>query len=133
MGPYSLALDEIADLTSESAFSASLEKNILAIAKMAPPSPDIYERWLMLRSILDRVCVFNRYDEVAKAVRKESMKDPVAAYLFTIVMAYSHYFTFRSEVPEDINEREGFVGPTWMFLQTPLTMYNVESIFGGHY
>ncbi|KAG0296026.1 hypothetical protein BGZ98_001132, partial [Dissophora globulifera] len=61
------------------------------------------------------------------AVHKESMEDPVAAYLFTIVTAYCHYFNFRSEVPEDINEREGFVGLTWMFLQTPPKMYNVKS------
>ncbi|KAI1313035.1 hypothetical protein EDD11_002740 [Mortierella claussenii] len=127
MSPYSLALDGIADLTQESAFSAYLEKGILGYARRVAPSPDIYERWPTLLPILDRVFRSNNYDEVAEAVRTENMKDPVAAYLFTVVMAYYHYFKFRSEVPEDINEREGFAGLTWVFLQTSLTMYDVES------
>ncbi|KAF9923458.1 hypothetical protein BGZ65_008865 [Modicella reniformis] len=127
VGKAELALDGVADLTRESDFSTFLDMDILAVARRVPPSPDIYERWPTLQPILDRVFLSNGYDEVAEAVRSENMRDPVAAYLFTIVMAYFHYFNFRSEVPEDINEREGFAGLTWTFLQTPLTMYNLES------
>ncbi|KAF9934268.1 hypothetical protein FBU30_002686 [Linnemannia zychae] len=110
MGPFSLALDGIADPTQESAFLAYLDKGTKDIARRAPPSPEIHND-----------------DEVAEAVRAEDMKDPVAAYMFTIVMAYYHYLKFRSEVPDDINEREGLAGLTWVFLQIPLTMYDVES------
>ncbi|KAG0244083.1 hypothetical protein BGX31_009881 [Mortierella sp. GBA43] len=42
-------------------------------------------------------------------------------------MAYSHYFTFHSEVPKDLNEREGFTDLTWSFIREALTMNNIES------
>ncbi|KAG9062114.1 hypothetical protein KI688_006840 [Linnemannia hyalina] len=82
-----MALDGVADLMQGSAFSMCLEKDIMAVARRVVPSPDIYERWSTLLSILDRDFRYNGYDEVAEAVSLENMRDPVAAYLFTIVMA----------------------------------------------
>ncbi|KAG0343618.1 hypothetical protein BG004_005139 [Podila humilis] len=125
--PYSLALDGVADLMQDSEFSRSLDKNVMTTARRTDPPPNIYERWPTLLPVLDRVFRSNSYDDVAKAVRSEDMQDPIAAYLFSVVFAYHHYFTFRNEIPEDLNEREGFAGLTWTFLQTPLTMYDIES------
>ncbi|KAK3809955.1 MAG: hypothetical protein J3Q66DRAFT_415099 [Benniella sp.] len=83
MGPYTLALDGIADLTEGSSFSGSTEND----GERHP-----YQ------------C--KTYGEFSKAVRSENMQDPVAAYLFTIVMALLPiYFNFKDEVLEDINER----------------------------
>ncbi|KAG0043075.1 hypothetical protein BGZ83_011874 [Gryganskiella cystojenkinii] len=139
-------------------------------------------------SIRDRVIRSNNYDKVSEAVRSESMKDPVAAYLFTIVMAYCHcsnsgaktdklreandkiksikigavqadsdlgptridtvinddavgvlfvnddgYDSYEDDL-DDLAKfmrismsAKGLQSLTWVFLQTPLTMYDVES------
>ncbi|KAF9947465.1 hypothetical protein BGZ72_010531 [Mortierella alpina] len=127
LGPYSLARDGIADLIHESTFSQYLDPDILSIARRVESAPDIYERWPTLGPICDRVFTSNNYDDVARAIRAESMLDPIAAYLFIITMAYWQYFQFHEEIPENIGEREGFSGLTWSFLQTPLTMYSIES------
>ena len=87
LGPFSLARDGIADLTHESTFSQVLGPTLLSVARRVDPAPDIYERWPTLRPICDRVFVSNNYDEVARAVRSESMHDPIAAYLFVVIMA----------------------------------------------
>ncbi|KAG0243602.1 hypothetical protein BGW41_001813 [Actinomortierella wolfii] len=110
LGPFSLARDGIADLTHESTFSQALDPTLLSVARRADPAPDIYERWPTLRPIFERVFMSNHYDEVASAVRSESMHDPIAAYLFVVIMAYWQYFQFHEEIPENINEREGFSG-----------------------
>ncbi|KAG0233795.1 hypothetical protein BGW42_007166 [Actinomortierella wolfii] len=120
LGPFSLARDGIADLTHESTFSQALDPTLLSVARCADIAPDIYERWLTLRPIFERVFMSNHYDEVASAVRSESMHDPIAAYLFM-------YFQFHEEIPENINEREGFSGLTWSFMQTLLTLYGIQS------
>ncbi|KAK3811925.1 MAG: hypothetical protein J3Q66DRAFT_49613 [Benniella sp.] len=127
LSPFSLARDGIADLTLNSTFSKALDPAVLSIARRVDPAPDIYKRWPTLEAICNRVFASDHYDQVATAVRSESMQDPIAAYLFLIIMAYWQYFQFHDEVPENINEREGFVGLTWTFMQTPLTMYEIES------
>ncbi|KAK3842723.1 MAG: hypothetical protein J3R72DRAFT_125736 [Linnemannia gamsii] len=126
-GPFSLARDGIADLTQDSLFCQTLEPNVLSIVRRAEPAPNIHERWPTLGPICDRVFMSNNYDDVANAVRSESMQDPIAAYLFVVIMAYWQYFQFYDDIPENINEREGFTGLTWSFLQTPLTLYGLQS------
>ncbi|KAG0215006.1 hypothetical protein BGX33_001621 [Mortierella sp. NVP41] len=121
------ARDGIADLTHDSSFCQTLDPTVLSIVRRAEPAPNIYERWPTLGPICDRVFVSNNYDEVASAVRSESMRDPIAAYLFVTIMAYWQYFHFHDEIPENINEREGFTGLTWSFMQTPLTLYGIQS------
>ncbi|KAF9127693.1 hypothetical protein BG015_004502 [Linnemannia schmuckeri] len=90
-GPFSLARDGIADLMYDSSFCQTLDPTVLSIVRRAEPAPNIYERWPTLGPICDRVFVSNSYDEVACAVRSESMRDPIAAYLFVIIMAYSYH------------------------------------------
>ncbi|GJJ69646.1 hypothetical protein EMPS_01994 [Entomortierella parvispora] len=126
-----LFLGGAADVTYESAFYIALEEDIQTAARDFPDPPDIYKRWPTLQPMLDRVLRSNRYEDVAKAVRLEGMMDPVASYLFTIVMAYHHYFAFKIEIPRDMDEREHFKRLTWTFLQTPLTMCHVESRYYG--
>ncbi|KAG0350697.1 hypothetical protein BG005_009766 [Podila minutissima] len=127
LGPFSLARDWIANLLYDSTFCQVLDPALLSPVRRAEPAPDIYERWPTLRSILDRVFLSDRYDDVASAVRSESMQDPIAAYIFVVIMAYWQYFQSNDEIPESINEREGFAGLTWAFMQTPLTMYGIQS------
>ncbi|KAG0022824.1 hypothetical protein BGZ82_010894 [Podila clonocystis] len=127
LGPFSLARDWIANLMYDSMFCQVLDPVLLPPIRRAEPAPDIYERWPTLRSVLDRVFVSDRYDDVANAVRLESMQDPIAAYLFVVIMAYWQYFQSNDDIPESINEREGFAGLTWAFMQTPLTMYSIQS------
>ncbi|KAG0012411.1 hypothetical protein BGZ81_001603 [Podila clonocystis] len=87
LGPFPLARDWIANLMYDSTFCQVLDPALLPAVRRAEPAPDIYERWATLRSVLDRVFVSDRYDDVASAVRLESMQDPIAAYLFVIIMA----------------------------------------------
>ncbi|KAF9907905.1 hypothetical protein EC991_010418 [Linnemannia zychae] len=126
-GPFSLARDGIADLTQDSPFCQALEPNIRSLVRRAEPAPDIHKRWPTLGPICDRVFASNNYDDVADAVRSESMQDPIASYLFVIIMAYWQFFQFHDTIPENINEREGFTGLTWSFIQTPLTLYGLQS------
>ncbi|KAG0285772.1 hypothetical protein BGZ97_007682 [Linnemannia gamsii] len=126
-GPFLLARDGIADLTQESPFCQTLDSTLLSIVRRVEPAPSIHERWPTLLPICDRVFVSNSYDEVARAIRSESMSDPIAAYLFVVIMAYWQYFQFQDEIPENINEREGFAGLTWTFMQTPLSMYGIQT------
>jgi len=86
-GPFSLARDGIADLTHDSLFCQTLDPTVLSTVRRAEPAPNIYERWPTLGPICNRVFASNNYDEVALAVRSENMRDPIAAYLFVIVMA----------------------------------------------
>lgn len=87
LGPFSLARDWIANLLYDSTFCQVLDPALLSPVRRAEPAPDIYERWPTLRSILDRVFLSDRYDDVASAVRSESMQDPIAAYIFVVIMA----------------------------------------------
>jgi hypothetical protein len=86
-GPFLLARDGIADLTQESPFCQTLDSTLLSIVRRVEPAPSIHERWPTLLPICDRVFVSNSYDEVARAIRSESMSDPIAAYLFVVIMA----------------------------------------------
>lgn len=87
LSPFALARDGIADLTLNSTFSKALDPAVLSIARRVDPAPDIYERWPTLEAICNRVFASSHYDQVATAVRSESMQDPIAAYLFLIIMA----------------------------------------------
>ncbi|KAG0239357.1 hypothetical protein BGW41_007771 [Actinomortierella wolfii] len=127
LGPFSLVRDGIADMTHGSSFAMTLPSNALSEARKVASTPDVDAKWPTLQGIADRVFRNNTYDEIAQAVRKENMEDPVAAYLFSIVMAYFHYFRFHAEIPGDLNEREGFTDLTWSFIRGALTMTNIES------
>ncbi|KAG0096530.1 hypothetical protein BGZ93_004381 [Podila epicladia] len=107
LGPFSLTRDWIANLLYDSTFCQVLDPALLSPVRRAEPVPDIYERWPTLHSVLDCVFLSDHYDDVASAVRSESMQDPVAAYLFVAIMAYWQCFQTNDEVPESINEREG--------------------------
>ncbi|KAF9294002.1 hypothetical protein BGZ74_011461 [Mortierella antarctica] len=124
--PFSLSVDDIADVRSGSDFAKTLDGNVGRSARVVKAAPDIFQRWPTLSSVCQRVFQWEDYDKVFEAVCKEKMEDPIARYLLTIVMAYSHYFEFRDEIPNDINEREGF-GITTSFIRTAQTMYKVES------
>ncbi|KAG9062244.1 hypothetical protein KI688_006576 [Linnemannia hyalina] len=124
--PFLLARDGIADLTQESPFCQTLDSTLLSIVRRVEPRP---KHWPTLLPICDRVFVSNSYDEVARAIRSESMSDPIAAYLFVVIMAYWQYFQFQDDIPENINEREGFAGLTWTFMQTPLSMYGIQTCY----
>ncbi|KAG0226145.1 hypothetical protein BGX31_007386 [Mortierella sp. GBA43] len=55
------------------------------------------------------------------------MEDPIAFYLISIVASYSHYFEFHSEVPCDLNEREGYADLVWSFIRGAFTLTGIES------
>ncbi|KAF8954366.1 hypothetical protein BGZ46_002941, partial [Entomortierella lignicola] len=124
------SLFEVSDSEDESNEGGNSPCEVQLVRKVG--KTDIGYGFLMLRgfgaaAILDRVFQSSSYNGVAEAVRSEDMRDPVAAYLMTIVMAYYQYFSFGCDVPKDINEREGFTGMTWVFMHTPLTMYGVKT------
>ncbi|KAF9934131.1 hypothetical protein BGZ65_003875 [Modicella reniformis] len=114
----------------------SLPSDILSEARKVAVVPDINAKWPTLQGISERVFKHNSYDDIARAIKKEDMEDPTAAYMFSVVMAYtlmlipmfsSHYFDFHSEIPQDLNEREGFTDLTWSFIRGALTMNKIES------
>jgi len=87
LGPFSLVRDGIADMTHGSSFAMTLPSNILSEARKVPAIPDINSKWPTLQGISERVFKYNTYEDIATAVKKEDMEDPVAAYMFSVVMA----------------------------------------------
>ncbi|KAF9993837.1 hypothetical protein BGZ79_001449 [Entomortierella chlamydospora] len=124
---FSLVRDGIADMTPDSIFSKELPPGVSSIARRVAAIPVINTKWPTLQAISERVFISNSYDDVVKAIKKEDMEDPIAAYMFSVVMSYTHYFTFHSEIPENINEREGFTDLTWSFIRGALTLTRIES------
>ncbi|KAF9102278.1 hypothetical protein BGX27_011053 [Mortierella sp. AM989] len=128
LGPYSLARDGIADLTPDSDFMKFLTPNVASDARKSRLEPiDITKIWPTFATISERVFKSTKYDDIAAAIKKEDMSDPVASYMFSIIMSYSHYFTFYKEIPQNLNEREGFTDLTWSFLRGALTMSEIET------
>ncbi|GJJ71634.1 large subunit ribosomal protein L18e [Entomortierella parvispora] len=127
MGPFSLVRDGIADLTHGSSFAMSLHSDVLLEARRVAAIPNINEKWPTLPEIFDRVFKHSDYEDITRAIQSEDMKDPIAKYMFSVVMAYSHYFDFHSEIPKDLNERESFTDLTWSFIRGALTMNKIES------
>ncbi|KAF9424643.1 hypothetical protein BGZ76_003490 [Entomortierella beljakovae] len=125
---FSLARDGIADLSQGSDFESSLPAQIRpAISLSGISAVDINQKCPTLQTIFHRVFAFNTYDEVKQAIINEDLSDPVAFYLMSIIMSYSHYFKFYNKIPQDLNEREAFVSFTWCFLRGALTMMDIES------
>ncbi|KAF9160558.1 hypothetical protein BGX21_002642 [Mortierella sp. AD011] len=102
LGPFSLVRDGIADLTHDSTFARALDSRLISIARRVDPPPDIHERWPSLGPIYGRVFISNSYDEVVLR---------------------------QIEVPEGLNEREGFADLTWAFIRGALTLSGIESRF----
>ncbi|KAF9417145.1 hypothetical protein BGZ76_004551 [Entomortierella beljakovae] len=125
---FSFARDDIADLSPGSSFEKSLPSQIRpSISFPEDINIDINEWFPTLSGVFDRVFRTNDFDEISLAVKREDLTDPVAFYLISIIVSYSHYFEFHSELPLDINEREGFIGFTWTFIRGGLTMAKVET------
>ncbi|KAG0227750.1 hypothetical protein BGW41_003694 [Actinomortierella wolfii] len=48
-------------------------------------------------------------------------------YIQSIILSYSHYFKFDSQVPINLNEREAFVDCTWSFIRGAFTMAGIPT------
>ncbi|KAF8976039.1 hypothetical protein BGZ46_008637 [Entomortierella lignicola] len=119
---FSFARDNIADLSPGSSFGNHLPSQIKPVIHFPEIEEiNLYEIWPTLHDVFERVFRTDSFDEVASAVKKEDLTDPVAFYLISII------FEFHSEIPSDINEREGFITCTWSFIRSALTMAQVES------
>lgn len=82
---FSLSRDDITDVTCGSSFSKYLPEHVFPIAREVAPVPNIYSKWPTLQALSDRVFGYSTYEDVAKAIRKEDMEDPIAFYLISIV------------------------------------------------
>ncbi|KAF9415395.1 hypothetical protein BGZ76_004802 [Entomortierella beljakovae] len=125
---FSFAQDNIADLSFGSSFGKYLPSQIVPDVNF--PETDevnIYETWPTLSAVFERVFQSDDFDKISLAVKKEDLTDPVAFYLISIIVSYPHYFEFHSEIPSDLNEREGFVTCAWSFIRGALTMAKVET------
>ncbi|KAF9536453.1 hypothetical protein EC957_010886 [Mortierella hygrophila] len=112
---FSLARDGIADMTINSKFRRSLAPNVGRAASRVDPVSNLHEYWPA------------HYDSVNDVIAEESMKDPVARYIMSIIHSYSHYFSFHDAVPTNINERQGFADLTWCFIRGAMTMTGLET------
>ncbi|KAF9300428.1 hypothetical protein BGZ74_007912 [Mortierella antarctica] len=124
---FSLARDGVADLSVGSKFRKSLAPDVGKAASKLGLVGELHATWPTLTGILGRVFAKNHYDDVAEAITDESMKDPVARYIMSVISSYAHYFTFQDHVPTHINERQGFADLTWPFIRGAMTMTGVET------
>ncbi|KAF9127465.1 hypothetical protein BG015_004536 [Linnemannia schmuckeri] len=128
-GLLTLAKDNIADLSDGSPFVLSLtneEYNAALCSK--PTAPSIPEKWPTFQDVIGRVLQAKySFDEVFDAVKNESMRDPIVEYIHAMCYSYNHYFHFRSRIPEDLNEREGFADTTWQIIRGALRLADIET------
>ncbi|KAF9903295.1 hypothetical protein EC991_003985 [Linnemannia zychae] len=124
---FSLARDGVADLSVGSKFRKSLAPDTGKAASKLGRVGELQATWPTLTGILGRVFAKNHYDDVAEAITNESMKDPVARYIMSVISSYAHYFAFQDHVPTHINERQGFADLTWPFIRGAMTMTGVET------
>ncbi|KAG0042953.1 hypothetical protein BGZ83_011999 [Gryganskiella cystojenkinii] len=78
--------DWIADFSSGSEFEQALPAHLrpaLDLSELA--AIDVNTRWPTLKLVFERVFKKNGYDEIASAVKKEDLADPIAFYLISIV------------------------------------------------
>ncbi|CAO3565009.1 unnamed protein product [Mortierella alpina] len=61
---------------------------------------------------------------VIEAARSQSMKDPVAGYIHSML---GQYFDFYESVPAYLNEREGVADITWAIIRGASRLARVES------
>ncbi|KAF9125929.1 hypothetical protein BGX30_000231 [Mortierella sp. GBA39] len=87
---FSLARDGVADLSVGSKFRKSLAPDIGKAASKFGLVGELQATWPTLTGILGRVFAKNHYDDVAEAITDESMKDPVARYIMSVISSYSH-------------------------------------------
>ncbi|KAG0048478.1 hypothetical protein BGZ83_006565 [Gryganskiella cystojenkinii] len=126
---FSLALDGIADITPGSVFYSTLtqEQRVLA-SGISTSEGDVNKKWPSLSTILSRVFGSSRtYEDVIKALKKETSDDLIVDYLRNITYNYSNYLMFSDEVPRDLNEREGFGDLTWPFIRGALNLVGIRS------
>ena len=82
---FSLARDGIADMTINSKFRRSLAPNVGRAASRVDPVSNLHEHWPSLTDVLERVFAKSHYDSANDAIAEESMKDPVARYIMSII------------------------------------------------
>ncbi|KAF9177012.1 hypothetical protein BGZ50_009327 [Haplosporangium sp. Z 11] len=125
---FSLARDGIADMRHGSKFKTFLAPQIAATAgKVEPTTTTIHKKWPTLEGIVNRVFAKSHYEDVSKAVRDEDSHDPVVGYILYVVLSYLNYFTFHDEIPNDLNEREGFIDLVWAFIRGAMTLARIET------
>ena len=82
---FSLARDGVADLSMGSTFRKSLAPDVGKAASKLGLVGELHTTWPTLTGILDRVFAKNHYDDVVEAITDESMKDPVARYIMSVI------------------------------------------------
>jgi hypothetical protein len=82
---FSLARDGVADLSVGSKFRKNLAPDVGRTATKLGLVGELHANWPTLTGILSRVFAKNHYDDVAEAITDESMKDPVARYIMSII------------------------------------------------
>ncbi|KAG9060709.1 hypothetical protein KI688_009820 [Linnemannia hyalina] len=82
---FSLARDGIADMTINSKFRRSLAPNVGRAASRVDPVSNLHEHWPTLTDVLERIFANSHYDSVNDAIAEESMGDPVARYIMSII------------------------------------------------
>ncbi|KAF9919045.1 hypothetical protein FBU30_011181 [Linnemannia zychae] len=129
---FSLAIDDIADITFGSEFVLELTQEERKSANVCSfTEPSVEERWPTLQPILSRICpssnTDNTYDTMVAALKDEDHHDPLVMFLENVAFSYSHYFTFSDELPHTLGEREGFGFLTWTFIRGALTLVGIPS------
>ncbi|GJJ71644.1 hypothetical protein EMPS_03994 [Entomortierella parvispora] len=89
---FSLALDDVADITTGSDFTKEMSRDLRKLANACPASdPNVEEQWPTLIPILARLRFpsdpdpSDSYRSVVAALRKEDHSDPIVAYLESVV------------------------------------------------
>ncbi|KAF9090309.1 hypothetical protein BGX29_011552 [Mortierella sp. GBA35] len=119
----------VADLSENSPFLESLSSAEFAVALSCQPTrPSLDDHWPTSSTILDRVLAPNStYDATYLAAKKESMLDPIAEYIHSVLYSYGTYLQVERSLPQTLNEREAFADITWPIIRGALRLTGIAS------
>ncbi|KAF9900484.1 hypothetical protein EC991_007294 [Linnemannia zychae] len=127
-GPF-IEHEYVADVSEGSPFLDSLSSNEFSAAMLCQPSPlSLVDYWPTLVDVLDRVLVPEyRFGEAYLASKKESMLDPIAEYIHSVLYSYGTYLQVDQSIPHSLNEREAFADITWPIIRGALRLAGIAS------
>ncbi|KAG0375651.1 hypothetical protein BGX24_008822 [Mortierella sp. AD032] len=127
-GPF-IEHEYVADLSEGSPFLDSLSTQEFSAALSCQPStPSLASNWPTLIEVLNRVLVSDDgFDDAYLASKKESMLDPIAEYIHSVLYSYGTYLQVDKSIPHSLNEREAFADITWPIIRGALRLAGIAS------
>ncbi|KAG9062102.1 hypothetical protein KI688_006828 [Linnemannia hyalina] len=127
-GPF-IEHEYVADLSEGASFLNSLSREEFSAAlESQPATPLLVTNWSTVMEVFDRVLAPEfGFEEAYLAARKESMLDPVAEFVHSVLYSFGTYLQVDKSIPHSLNEREAFADITWPIIRGALRLAGIAS------